>query len=541
MMNANGTTKFPGRCLKVFLFSQDPGQLVSDFGGHCVLLPRLQLSPSRILFLGFEVEMSNRVIRRFTEQEGFRPEAFLRVRLGDENCMHLFEQDITPPVESSLGRPLTNGVEIFGRRYQFLAYSSSQLKEVSVWMVCPERGWTVESMRASLGDFSSCKTASKYAARIGQCFSTTVEGTPGMGSNTSRSLSHIRHDVVDDIYGDLEQSYCHSDGVGLIKKEAMSRLLQLVPFAPKHHEDVSVVQIRFGGAKGTLKSWDFQSLQSHRNRVSYDVLLRPSMIKFEAPYSHIEVCSVGKQLPYFLNRSVILLLSHHGISDATLLGMQTKMLDDLDCMLQDRGRALEMIRKLSGPDSGIRAVVTQMLEIGLEPSREPFLYDCLVALRSHFLFGLRKKARIFVGKGAVLVGSLDETGLLPEYSIYCEVSIQGQYTPLVGPVLVTSMYTKFLLTSHCSHVLIVSQSTQLLIQVISECCLRLMFPSCTVTAIAFYLVDEVQDQKQIKCQAVTLMVTSLPSLGTVESLQACGTNVFVIPVVGFLRKTEGSI
>ena len=46
------------------------------------------------------------------------------------------------------------------------------------------------------------------------------------------------------------------------------------------------------------------------------------MVKFEAPYRKLEVISVGKRIPYYLNRNVILLLGAHGIQDDTFLEMQ---------------------------------------------------------------------------------------------------------------------------------------------------------------------------------------------------------------------------
>lgn len=51
---------------------------------YCVSVPRMLLTPSRQLVLGFEFEMSNRVIRRFMEEEDFSAEAFLRVQIADE-------------------------------------------------------------------------------------------------------------------------------------------------------------------------------------------------------------------------------------------------------------------------------------------------------------------------------------------------------------------------------------------------------------------------------------------------------------------------
>lgn len=59
------------------------------------------------------------------------------------------------------------GVTLLGRQFDFLAYSSSQLKEQSVWMVCTQRsGSTPDSMRKWMGDFmQTIHVPAKCAAR----------------------------------------------------------------------------------------------------------------------------------------------------------------------------------------------------------------------------------------------------------------------------------------------------------------------------------------------------------------------------------------
>ena len=42
----------------------------------------------------------------------------------------------------------------------------------------------------------------------------------------------------------------HSDGVGLIRKEVLLLIAKEIPFGPKNKEDVSAIQVRYGGAKG---------------------------------------------------------------------------------------------------------------------------------------------------------------------------------------------------------------------------------------------------------------------------------------------------
>jgi RNA-dependent RNA polymerase len=225
---------------------------------YCVSIPRMQLSPSRELVVGFEVETSNRVIREFTtnasesfvrrtigmfsQTQGFKPESFLRLHVTDEDSRSIFDRDLTVPVEERLKNTILSGIMLCGRKYSFLAYSSSQLKECSVWMVCLPPGWTVKQIRSTLGDFSACKSASKYAARIGQCFSTTISGAQGQDHAPTEG-TRVRHAVIDDIYGE-NKTMCHSDGTGLIRRSVLNQLLERLPFSPKDPFDTSIIQVR---------------------------------------------------------------------------------------------------------------------------------------------------------------------------------------------------------------------------------------------------------------------------------------------------------
>jgi RNA-dependent RNA polymerase len=67
------------------------------------------------------------------------------------------------------------GIDIGGRRYEFLAYSSSQLKEQSVWLFAPCDDLSTQDVLEFMGDFSQIRCIGKAAARMGQCFSSTVD------------------------------------------------------------------------------------------------------------------------------------------------------------------------------------------------------------------------------------------------------------------------------------------------------------------------------------------------------------------------------
>lgn len=149
-----------------------------------------------------------------------------------------------------------------------------------------------------MGDFSNCTTPSKFAARMGQCFSTTFQGLHGQSTQLGRG-SGLRHIKISDISSAVADLF-HSDGNGMIRRSKMTELLQLIPaLRNRSSQDHSIVQIRYGGAKGTLVAWNDDAFDdvltnstssSVVNPANFNVALRDSMIKFDAKFSQLEVC-----------------------------------------------------------------------------------------------------------------------------------------------------------------------------------------------------------------------------------------------------------
>ena len=451
MRDMYGTTRQPARLFKYLYDAGVEVPLPLQLPEFCISLPRILVTPSRVCVTGFEVEMSNRMVRKFVEEMNFSNESFVRVSMGDENGDKLYSDDFSRKIEARIKHLILSGITLNGRRFQFLAFSSSQLKEQSLWMVRPEHGWSVDRIRRSMGDFSMCKSPSKYAARIGQCFSTTIDASLG-GVNSQQGILSTGLNImglmskasskkprVNDNLPDVTSRTCaiHSDGVGLITEDLIQEVLKQVPFGEKHKKSVSAIQIRYGGAKGVLVAWDFSKLKI-RGCQGYDVCLRPSQVKFRAAYNALEVVTIAKAIPYYLNRNVILLGSYHGIDDSSFLELQANHLSNLNKMLTDAECASSFLPQLSGPDGGILSSLCHMLHAGLKPSDDPFLYSTLHAVRSHHLMNLRKKARVHVKDGVVLLGGLDETGLLPEHCIFLQVDTASHgYKVIRGDVMVT--------------------------------------------------------------------------------------------------------
>lgn len=128
-------------------------------------------TPTRMLLEGPTITQSNRVIR---EYEGYE-DHFLRVDFRDEDRLqYRWDRDVDGAsyLQERVGPLLKEGFTLAGRRFEFLGYSSSALKEHAVWYVSkfyhPIKEWvTAQTIRGSLGDFRGViMSPSKYGARM---------------------------------------------------------------------------------------------------------------------------------------------------------------------------------------------------------------------------------------------------------------------------------------------------------------------------------------------------------------------------------------
>ncbi|KAK0187095.1 RNA dependent RNA polymerase-domain-containing protein [Armillaria mellea] len=122
----------------------------------------ITVAPTRMILGGPYHTQSNRIIRKYP---GFE-DHFIRVEFRDEDGLP-YQRDPAVDgilfVDERVGGVLTEGFELAGRRFEFLAYSPSALKEHSVWFINPFQYqhpntnkivWiTADIIRDSIGDF----------------------------------------------------------------------------------------------------------------------------------------------------------------------------------------------------------------------------------------------------------------------------------------------------------------------------------------------------------------------------------------------------
>ena len=134
---------------------------------------------------GPEPETKNRVLRKYAAQTDFS----LRVSFLDEDEGSLrLDKNVSPKkiYHQRIKGVLSSFIEVAGRKFKFLGFSHSSLREQTCWFMAPFvhefEPLNARGVVARLGDFSSIRSPAKCAARIGQAFSETngrVRLSPG--------------------------------------------------------------------------------------------------------------------------------------------------------------------------------------------------------------------------------------------------------------------------------------------------------------------------------------------------------------------------
>ncbi|KAG5051207.1 hypothetical protein JHK87_003405 [Glycine soja] len=369
-----------------------------------VYVRRVQITPCKVYFCGPEMNVSNRVLRHFREHI----DNFLRVSFVDEELDKLFSTDLSSrsqnkktEIYTRILSILKNGVVVGDKKFEFLAFSSSQLRENSLWMFAPtETGCTAAYIRKWMGNFSQIRNVAKYAARLGQSFGSSTETL-----SVHRDEVEIIPDVKKLTYDGNE--YVFSDGIGKISLEFAQKV------AKKCGYDCtpSAFQIRYGGYKGVV-AVDPKSC--------YKLSLRKSMRKYDSDNTKLDVLARSKFQPCYLNRQLISLLSTLGIKDDVFEKKQRETVNQLNTILTDSLKAQEVLDLMSAGE--ITNVLKEMLICGYKPNEEPFLSMMLQTFRASKLLELRLKSRIFIPKGRAMMGCLDETRTLEYGQVFVQFS-----------------------------------------------------------------------------------------------------------------------
>ncbi|ORZ32826.1 RNA dependent RNA polymerase-domain-containing protein [Catenaria anguillulae PL171] len=365
------------------------------------------ITPLRIVPQPPEADSGNRVLRTHADHA----DRFIRVTLADETMGTFKSASNSARLIAARVRPtLHSHVIVGGRRFVFLAYGNSQLREGSCWFYdedprpddeepCP----TADDIRASIGDLSEIKIPGKFAARLGQAFSST------------RPTVEVPAQMMGEIEDIERNGYCFSDGVGRISAKLASIMADQLHLL----KIPSAYQVRIGGCKGMV------TVDPRIGKRDKQLVVRPSMTKFPG-WAHrvLEVCSVAYSYPCFLNRQVIMILITLGVKEETIMDYMKDMMDSLSKIMDDEIVAVELMRNY-----GMFQPAVPMLDAGFRITEDRHLHGLVKSLRDRMLLDLKYRARIFVPDGLYLVGVLDEWDVLEEDEVWFASSIRDPIPP----------------------------------------------------------------------------------------------------------------
>lgn len=371
--------------MEIFKIAQPRRRSRPSIPSYCVLLHAVTITPTNIYVHALQVEVSNRVLRRYIEIS----DRFLRVRFMDEpyyGRLQSFSSGKTEVYER-VRRALVNGIRVGGRHFHFLACGNSQFRENGAYFFCPNDYINVNTIRQFMGYFQHIREIPKYVSRIGQCFSTT------------RPITSIglRPDI-EEIPDITRNGYNFSDGVG-----KMSPFLSRMIARELHldNKEPSLFQIRLGGCKGTLAV--DQTLPGRA------VQIRPSQKKFNTEFNQLEVIRVSSFATAYLNKQIILVLSALGIPDAMFMKKLRQQLITINRALEDEEAAMTMLLQTVDYNQVTVSIATAIAG-GLR--HEPFIDSLLGLWRAWAIKVLREKTNLFIPQGAFLLGCVDETASL---------------------------------------------------------------------------------------------------------------------------------
>lgn len=340
------------------------------------LTRRVIITPTRIIYYFPEPNYSNRVTRKYGSEH------FLRVKFRDENTEKLnnFNHNFCEMknIYQKIYKVLINGLILCNRKYEFLAMSASQLRDHGCWFFRKSSDNNAQKVREWMGDFKEIKCIGKYAARLGQSLSSSIE-----------TIEIEEFHMIDDIevYDPInEVTYCFTDGIGKISKE---KALEICKNYYQIDYLASAFQIRYAGFKGVVAL--------DPNMKDHHLAFRNSMKKFESGHNRLDVLNIANSIPCFLNRQVIMILSSLGVEDKAFSDLLEKMLNSLSVMLIDSLVASNFINIFYKSE-----ISFSKNSLVFNYTYEPFFRDLLIIICKKMLQGLVKRSRILSKRDAYL-------------------------------------------------------------------------------------------------------------------------------------------
>ncbi|CAF3194281.1 unnamed protein product [Rotaria sp. Silwood2] len=376
-----------------------------------VRIPWFCFTPTRLIIKPFKFMRSNRVFRYISNVS--QSMAFVEFR-DDTGSAYLSKELV-----SFLKHYLENGFWFGGRHYIYLHHAQSQVRQKQFYFYCEQEGkMTREALENWMGNFEHERLPAKNTARRTQPFSST-DATISIDKNIVDSIPDLKT---------IDGKYNFTDGVGQISSELNLLIHKSIGINVDHGDYISsVLQIRYGGCKGTIAVNPLLDGQKKQ------LLIRPSMNKFECKHQILELCKRSLRRHLCLNREVINLLSYRGISDAHILVVQLRNILWLMTSFVSNPSALHLLQ-----EKILNVLPWSKISSYQHLSKEPFFRRLLLTTVSNNLYQIVTRSHIRVSKARYMFGTVDEYKVLKEGQVFIQITNEdGTKTVLEGPIVIT--------------------------------------------------------------------------------------------------------
>ena len=334
--------------------------------------------------------MKGRLLKEYSRQS----EHFLRVSITDESEGTLKNQRY---LTKKALKDHMNKVMIIQREYIPIGWSPSQLRSYSLWYIHQYKKKTREGdeildreqVLSFLGNFDKIKNPAKKAARIGQAFSASWTYLCKDGE--------IKESQIDDDRS--TKGYLYTDGIGKISADLLERISLRLKI-----RDLSIVQVRYKGAKGILVL--------EKDLPARSIVLRDSMVKYKCEHNsaarYLDILDWNKYKAGFLNRQIIILLKSLGIRDEIFMKRQSQHIERISNLtFKDCSIFKHMNDELNTDINNLEpanVTILHLLRAGFKLEDEPFFRGVLETMKKNGYHQLKVKSNMVIEKSARIIG-----------------------------------------------------------------------------------------------------------------------------------------
>lgn len=169
------------------------------------------------------------------------------------------------------------------------------------------------------------------------------------------------------------------------------------------------------------------------NQLPHQMILYDSMVKYNSPFTVLEVIRTSHSSQAYLNRQIILLLNALGVKEHVFLELQKEYVQNLESVSFNKITATEFLRSNTSHHKHSFLAFTYKMIVNDFPMTDPFISGILRTIQAACVRSIQTRARIPVKHAVNVIGVLDELTVLKDGQVFLQTG--GEV--VLGKVVVT--------------------------------------------------------------------------------------------------------